>query len=184
STSQARIIHKGEILQDTQSIDPYRPTLAFDKNGNMRAYPRTTSARTILNDGYTEAMTTFFNLINGGVINHTEINGASNALKGVNPRTAVGRNNNGEIFILVSDGRRSGERGFTALETAQVMLRHGMTFAQMLDGGGSSQVTMYHSNINKLSERVGSRTEGFVVGQGERLRSNFLYVGKDKGNDP
>lgn len=184
STSQARIIHNGVILQDTESIDPYRPTLAFDKNGNMRSYPRNVSARTILADGYTEAMTTFFNLINNGSINHTEINGASDTLKNVNPRTVVGRNNSGEIFILVSDGRRSGERGFTAIETARVALAHGMTFAQMLDGGGSSQVTMYHSNINKLSERIGSRTEGYVVGQHERKRSNFLYVGKDVKDDP
>ena len=184
STTRARIIHKGEILNNLQADHDYRPTLAFNDSGEMRSYGYEISAQEILSDGYTEAMTTFSNLITNGSINTLEINKLSDYLKNVNPRTVVAQDSTGNNYIMVSDGRRIGERGFTAMETAQVLISHRMSFAQMLDGGGSTQATLYHSNINKLSDRVGSRNDGFIIGQNERSRSNFLYVGKDKKDDP
>src|SRR5699024_1042686 len=184
STTRARIIHKGEILNNLQADHDYRPTLAFNDSGEMRSYGYEISAQEILSDGYTEAMTTFSNLITNGSINTLEINKLSDYLKNVNPRTVVAQDSTGNNYIMVSDGRRIGERGFTAMETAQVLISHRMSFAQMLDGGGSTQATLYHSTINKLSDRVGSSNDGFIIGQNERSRSNFLYVGKDKKDDP
>src|SRR5699024_5511753 len=180
STTQSRIIHKGKILSNQQSSDSYRETLAFNDDGDMRSYPNNVSSQTILNDGYTEAMTTFTNIIVNGSIRKVEY---SDYLEQVHPRTVVGQDINGNTYILVSDGRRIGERGFKIDEVSEVMLSHGMVFAQMLDGGGSTQATIYHSNINKLSDSVGNREDGYIIGQNERSRSNFLYVGKDRKND-
>src|SRR5699024_5063674 len=124
STTRARIIHKGEILNNLQADHDYRPTLAFNDSGEMRSYGYEISAQEILSDGYTEAMTTFSNLITNGSINTLEINKLSDYLKNVNPRTVVAQDSTGNNYIMVSDGRRIGERGFTAMETAQVLISH------------------------------------------------------------
>lgn len=184
STTLSRIIHNGVILNNTQSIDSYRKTLAFDNQGNMKSFNYDITAGQILSEGFTEAMTSFNNLIKGGAINHNEINELSDYLKGVNPRTTISKDSVGNTYIMVSDGRRIGERGFKASETAEILLSHNMTFAQMLDGGGSTQATLYHSNVNKLSDSKGGREDQQLIGQTERLRSNFLYVSKDKINKP
>lgn len=57
----------------------------------------------------------------------------------MHPRTAVGVDtDNGEILLLVIDGRQDFSRGYTLLELARMLKKLGADEALNLDGGGSS----------------------------------------------
>mgnify|MGYP001852848581 FL=1 len=57
----------------------------------------------------------------------------------VNPRTAVGFRENGDLLIVVADGRQSGyAAGMNLVDLAQVFKSLGAISALNLDGGGSS----------------------------------------------
>lgn len=55
------------------------------------------------------------------------------------PRTGVGIDKDGKLFLIVCDGRgMKGSLGFTLTEFADVFIQHGAVKAMNLDGGGSS----------------------------------------------
>lgn len=69
------------------------------------------------------------------------------------PRTAVGVTANGDIWMVVIDGRQPAiSRGATLQETAQLMLRLGCVQAINLDGGGSSTMNVGGVTVNRPSE--------------------------------
>lgn len=172
-------IKEGKVEQDIYYDDTLY-ILAFDQKRNMRTYPPKTSAQTILNDGYTEAVATFAGLINNGVkVSDSIIGSHSNATER-HPRQLIGKDRAGNICFITTEGRRFGEYGMTSWDAVRVALKHGFEFAQMLDGGGSSQTVLYHSIANRL---VDSRTKPEV----ERPRASFLHFTKEnipKGSDP
>ncbi len=66
--------------------------------------------------------------------------GPTNALA---PRTLAGVNRNGELVLVVVDGRNPGiSEGITGLQAAQLMLDAGCTDAAFLDGGASSTLVL------------------------------------------
>ena len=66
----------------------------------------------------------------------------------VNPRTAVGINQNSRyLYLMVIDGRET-SIGATFSQTADLLLSHGVYHAMALDGGGSS--TMVVEGLNRL----------------------------------
>jgi len=68
---------------------------------------------------------------------------------GINPRTAIGQKANGEVLMLVVDGRSLESVGATIEEVTDIMFEFGAVNAALLDGGNSS--TMYYNGkvINK-----------------------------------
>ena len=57
------------------------------------------------------------------------------------PRTGVGMTDNGEILLIVCDGRGMlGSPGMTLSELATTFIKHGAVKAMNLDGGGSSAI--------------------------------------------
>lgn len=76
-----------------------------------------------------------------------------NSLRGSHPRSAIGRNGN-ELIVMVVDGRRMGwSLGCTLTELAQFMWDEGARdFALNLDGGGSSTFWMDGLTKNKPSD--------------------------------
>lgn len=86
---------------------------------------------------------------------------------GLQPRTAIGQSNKGEILLLVIDGRQLGYSiGATMEDCADILLRHNAATAAALDGGSSSimvykdMVLTRPSNGYALGRRVPS---GFIV---------------------
>ena len=79
--------------------------------------------------------------------------------QGANPRTAVGQRANGDILMLVIDGRKVITKpGATLREVQGIMLEYDAVNAVNLDGGSSS--TMYYNEeiINDPCDPLGERS--------------------------
>ena len=68
------------------------------------------------------------------------------------PRTAIGRTADGDIWLVVVDGRSESSSGCTLAELAQVMLDLGCANAMNLDGGGSTTMTIQGLTVNHPSD--------------------------------
>lgn len=87
------------------------------------------------------------------------------------PRTVVGTDDNGYVYLMVIDGRFREGIGTTISETAQIARMAGMTEAINLDGGGSSTLWMEGQGV--LSHPYDNkRYDGF----GQRIVPNVIIV--------
>ncbi len=68
------------------------------------------------------------------------------------PRTALGLTKDGNLLLVVVDGRRATSAGLTLLELAMFMQELGAVDALNLDGGGSSEMVISDKVINKPSD--------------------------------
>ncbi len=68
---------------------------------------------------------------------------------GVQPRSAVGYNNNGDIIMMVVDGRQVDSRGVYLKELALLMSQFKCKEALNLDGGGSSALFVDGNLVNR-----------------------------------
>ncbi len=68
------------------------------------------------------------------------------------PRTAVGVTKDGNILLVVVDGRQQQSIGVTLLELALLMQEFGAVDAMNLDGGGSSEMVVKGKIMNKPSD--------------------------------
>lgn len=71
----------------------------------------------------------------------------------LHPRTAVGATKEGDIWLVVIDGRQSMSRGTSLDELAKVMQRLGCVEAINLDGGGSSTLALGSLVLNRPSDK-------------------------------
>lgn len=89
-----------------------------------------------------------------------------------NPRSAIGQKANGNIILLVTDGRNTGSLGLTGSQLAKVMLDLGCVTAISLDGGGSTQM---NCNIDG-NYNIANKLEGNYQ---RPITSAFVVYGKD-----
>lgn len=87
---------------------------------------------------------------------------------GIQPRTAIGQTQNGEVLLLIIDGRMPGYSvGCTVGELAEIMERYGAVQACNLDGGSSSILYYNGQEISKPSaaNKINGRNipNGFVL---------------------
>ena len=66
------------------------------------------------------------------------------------PRTGIGVTANGDVLMVVLDGRRSGSRGVTLGEMGYLMVSLGAEQAFNLDGGGSSVMARFDKRTRKF----------------------------------
>jgi hypothetical protein len=78
----------------------------------------------------------------------------------VHPRTAAGVTADGDLLLLVVDGRQEVSRGVSLVELAQMMQNLGAVEAVNLDGGGSSAMVVDGHLLNRPE---GGTTEREVV---------------------
>lgn len=69
------------------------------------------------------------------------------------PRTALGITKDGHVLLAVVDGRQYNSVGFTLLELALFMQEAGAVQAMNFDGGGSSEMVVNGTILNKPSDR-------------------------------
>jgi hypothetical protein len=88
------------------------------------------------------------------------------------PRTGIGLTAEGEVLMVVVDGRRKGSRGVSLVEMGQLMVSLGAEQAFNLDGGGSSVMARFDKRTkkfivaNKPSDgRQRPATQGFAAFQ-------------------
>ncbi|MDD5603067.1 MAG: phosphodiester glycosidase family protein [Eubacteriales bacterium] len=76
---------------------------------------------------------------------------------GAAPRTVIGQKANGEIIMMVIDGRKISKWGATLKDCQDILLQMGAVNASNLDGGSSA--TMYYNGkvINKPADALGER---------------------------
>lgn len=67
------------------------------------------------------------------------------------PRTAAGYTADGKALLIVADGRQANSQGVSLPEMAQILIDLGATEAINLDGGGSSQIVIGDSLLNRPS---------------------------------
>ena len=68
------------------------------------------------------------------------------------PRSAIGITTDGEILLVVVDGRRISSRGISLEGLAELMLELGAVEAMNLDGGGSSTMVYEGRVVNRPSD--------------------------------
>jgi hypothetical protein len=68
------------------------------------------------------------------------------------PRTAVGQRRNGQIVLVVADGRRSWTAGVTLRDLARELLRLRVVTAMAMDAGGSSTLAFDGRVLNSPSD--------------------------------
>jgi hypothetical protein len=74
------------------------------------------------------------------------------------PRTGIGQRANGQLVMVVVDGRRRGYSvGLTNFELAQTLVRLGAVTASALDSGGSSTLAFDGHLLNRPSDPGGER---------------------------
>ena len=87
------------------------------------------------------------------------------------PRTVIGTDDNGYVYLMVIDGRFEEGIGTTISETAQIARMVGMTEALNLDGGGSSALWLEGKGV--LSHPYDNKKfDGF----GQRIVPNIVVV--------
>jgi exopolysaccharide biosynthesis protein len=75
----------------------------------------------------------------------------------VHPRTAAGRTGDGELIVMVVDGRQAVSRGVSLQELAAMMRDVGAVDALNLDGGGSSTLVVNGVLLNRPTGGVFQR---------------------------
>lgn len=87
------------------------------------------------------------------------------------PRTVIGHNADGDIFLIVIDGRHKGKADGTSMyQTALICSFLGLTDAINLDGGGSSSLwteltgVLSHPSDNRVFDHKGERRVPYIIG--------------------
>ena len=114
--------------------------------------------------------------------------GATSFVNGDHPRTVVGWDGDGRVFIVTVDGRQPGHSaGMSIAEVAQFVRQLGATDALNLDGGGSTVFVVGGTVVNRPSDRLVDRAgeqrivpvprpDDVVLGNVERPRTTALAV--------
>ncbi len=99
------------------------------------------------------------------------------------PRTVVGRDKEGGVWVIAIDGRQSHSVGTSLPETAELARRLGLVDAMNLDGGGSTTMNLFGDTLNRPSGGVERFVGNAVVWFGPRPATMSvplrIVVGKD-----
>lgn len=118
-------------------------------------------------DSVKEVVSGRYHLVKNGIEQNISITGVA-------PRTAVGVREDGSLFTVVIDGRKSGySKGLTLQQTAKLMKEMNAYHAITFDGGGSSTLVSRELGDSKVTVS-NSPSDGF-----ERSVSNsLLFISK------
>ncbi|MEJ6542721.1 phosphodiester glycosidase family protein [Brachybacterium paraconglomeratum] len=163
------VLRNGVVHRD----EPARDALVLYTDGRVEVVDETTtSAQELLEDGawnvlsFGPAVVVDAAVPDGIEDVEIDTNIGNHSIQGRQPRTAVGARENGDLVLMVVDGRAEGySRGVTLPELGQLLLDEGCVTGYNLDGGGSS--TMLFDG--ELANRPRGGTE-------ERATSDILYV--------
>lgn len=154
------VISDGKILKE--AIGSTYKTIGFDKSNklNIGNYKSLSPFRDAVE--FKPAL-----VINGEIL----VNGSAGW--GIQPRSAIGQTKNGEVLLLIVDGRAPGYSiGCTVGEAAQIMKRYGAYQACNLDGGSSS--LMYYNGREISKPSAANKTTGRSVPNGFVVYKNKI----------
>lgn len=147
-------------------------TLGVKEDGTLSVYPNTTTSQQLLDDGVVNSFAFTVPVIINGQIATEEMDAYANAST-LHPRNVIGQDADKNIYILISEGRRPEEAGFTLEQVGNILIRdYNCIIAYNLDGGGSAQLLWDGIMINTPIDET--------LGTVERKTSDILYVVKEK----
>lgn len=163
------VLRNGVVHRD----EPARDALVLYTDGRVEVVDETTtSAQELLEDSawnvlsFGPAVVVDAAVPDGIEDVEIDTNIGHHSIQGQQPRTAVGARENGDLVLMVVDGRAEGySRGATLPELGQLLLDEGCVTGYNLDGGGSSTMLFDGELVN--------RPRG---GTEERATSDILYV--------
>jgi len=104
------------------------------------------AAKTKMENASSALVTYGYHIVLNGV-NVTSSNGLGSDFNNASAqRSAIGVKSNGELIIVATDGRTSTYPGLTVYELADMLIGLGCQTAVLLDGGGSTQMTVENSS--------------------------------------
>lgn len=142
------VIMDGKIIQDGTSA-----VIAFTRDHRLIA--TTTSASDLISMGVQEAITFGPTFIHNGQVVYTSADAGT--LNNLNPRTAVGMQEDGTILLLVVDGRGPSSWGCQYEDVIRIFQDYGAVEAGNLDGGNSSAMMYLGNYVNYTVAMNGSR---------------------------
>ena len=86
-------------------------------------------------------------------------------------RQIIGQFNNGDYAILTTEGRGfANSDGWTVSEAQDICVKHGLKFAYLLDGGGSTETVVGSKHINSIYEGTsGRKVPSFIIFNGTNI---------------
>lgn len=84
----------------------------------------------------------------------------------LDPRTAIGHTDDGTVYLLTADGRKTfGGAGLSYKHLAHIFKALGCTYGANLDGGGSAQILIRHpvANVYQIRNSPADGTERPVI---------------------
>jgi len=91
------------------------------------------------------------------------------------PRSAIGRTPDGDIWLVAVDGRQAESAGATLDEMADIMVKFGCIDAINLDGGGSTDISLYGLVLNRPVEK---QTDQEAVVNERKVANAILIYGE------
>lgn len=150
------IIGNGTILNDNPLIGKDVADnflyLGFTKDREVKEYKvNSTSATMMLNDGCINVLNIYYKLINNyeKLDLSNVVTNEPNVVTDKHPRQAIGLKEDGTLIIITTDGRTTINKGLTSAELQQLFLDNMCIEAWNLDGGGSTNLTINCSKINR-----------------------------------
>lgn len=162
------VIRNGQLLRDSLRQSADKGDLAIYKDGSFKIINENEiTAQELLDQGVVNLLAFGPSLVENGQITVSEGEEVGQAMAS-NPRTAIGKIDDQNYIMVVSDGRTNESQGLSLYQLAQVMKEQGANIAYNLDGGGSSTLYFNGKIINKPT------TNGNIS---ERAVSDIVYIG-------
>ena len=157
------VIHDGQVIKDHPMISPGVADnylyLGITEDRQIKEYKvNTTNAQTMLDDGCIEVFDIYYKLIEDGLaLDLTNVvTNEPTVVSNPNPRIAICLNANEDIIIFACDGRTEHDIGLTSTEMQELFIQKGYIQAWNMDGGGSTNITLKGSKLNRNIDSNGT----------------------------
>lgn len=157
------VISEGQVVLSRTNPYTYTCYIAFDELGNVRTYPYNATAQEMLDDGITDAAIAYYQNIVDGVIQDFESMGLPDTNLMTSPRMGFFVDQDGNKYIIATNGRLSGEIGLTPEDFAQLMLDNGAYNGWNMDGGGSTTLAYHGTQANRNWNQFGLVDRGISI---------------------
>ena len=154
----------GETVTGVSEHEVY--PLCIDASGNLSTpYDRDVPCATMIASGVRQACTGWGTV----VMNYEETDSTvfdEQKHTGDYIRQGIGQYQNGDYFVLTTDGLKTGienEIGLTYEEVANICIAKGVKFFYSLDGGGSTETVIGDRQINLIYENTEGRAVPTVI---------------------
>lgn len=165
-------IQKGEIINDAPATThPNSKPLTIDNNGMLGYADYNATASDLLSKGIISAVCGFMPIIiDYDIVPSSEWNNVAHYVDNAQ-RQIIGQFNNGDYAILTTEGRGfANSDGWTVSEAQDICVKHGLKFAYLLDGGGSTETVVGSKHINSIYEGTsGRKVPSFIIFNGTNI---------------